>query len=159
MKTQTMSGVVDRAVGITPTADLWGTPPPNLEIITDGDLNTYTQGQTTTVGAGNVGRLTLDLGDVYPIDPVFRLEMWSTGGTVMRAWSEYSVDGLTWYELSGIYISSASVAAPERRVGMDEHADTRHYRLTWYGFGADTFYVRIYGLECLELMRRGLIQI
>ncbi len=140
------------ALGITPTASNWDTPPSNLERVTDGDINSTTGvGSTTTSGAGTVGVIFFDFGRNVHVFCILWRRSWSDSAD-FNIIPYSSVDGST-YRRGGIEIttgwhnSDPGIPMPSR---MFSHYG-RYLRLYCYANGAGTHNLIIHEFAAYEV--------
>lgn len=140
---------IDRARGKTATYQSWSNNPTPTANITDGDYTTAAQGDTTTVGAGTVGTVSIDLGSVYTVQLRVKAGISSDSGSVTGYWY-YSDDGATYNNLSGLSILNRTSATEKIIYCSAAFANIRYLQFALTASGAQTSTIKLYAIEAMD---------
>ena len=142
--------LINAARGILPVATSWGTPPSNLNLITDGDPFTATGFGTTVLGgSGNVGfiAITVPTYGIYLCSAI--LGLYTSAGTINLFWQS-NPDGVNVQSGGASLISSGNTTEIITNSGSRILAGTTfsmQIRLT----AAGTCNVRIFELYAYKI--------
>lgn len=160
MALETSKGIhhinVNRLLGITPVAANWGTDPTNLARCGDDDWATPTGTGSTVLGAaGEVGRLTFDLGAIYNI--ILTAKLLHGNNIVAGAATTLDIlgseDNVTYYPFLNLYgghYMDEWIANDTQVFFIVAFLRARYIRIVWNGAAAGTWYGAVYEVQALD---------